>query len=57
VGKIARQGRDFIWNYLTMENVEIYWKELLLEYYKLFGNKKPIVKNSNLIQVHQRPKP
>ena len=57
VGKIARQGRDFIWNYLTMENVELYWKELLLEHSKLFGNKKPIVKKSNFVQVHRRPKP
>jgi protein glucosyltransferase len=56
-GKIARQGRDFIWNYLTMENVEIYWKELLLEYEKLFENGKKIVKKSNFIQVHRRPKP
>ncbi|CAF2544058.1 unnamed protein product [Rotaria sp. Silwood2] len=57
VGKITRQGRDFIWNYLTMENVELYWKELLLEYYKLFGNGKQIVKKSKLIQVHRRAKP
>lgn len=56
-GKIARQGRDFIWNYLTMENVELYWKELLLEYHQLFLNQKSIVKKSNLIQVHRRPKP
>jgi protein glucosyltransferase len=57
VGKIARQGRDFIWNYLTMENVELYWKELLLEYHQLFLSQKSIVKKSNLIQVHRRPKP
>jgi len=57
VGKIARQGRDFIWNYLTMENVELYWKELLLEYYKLFGNEKQIVKKSNFVQVYRRSKP
>ncbi|CAF1296871.1 unnamed protein product [Rotaria sordida] len=57
VGKIARQGRDFIWNYLIMENIELYWKELLLEYYKLFGNEKKIVKKSKFIQVHRRAKP
>lgn len=56
VSKIARQGRDFIWNHLTMDNVEIYWKELLLEYYKLFINGKKVVKKSNLIQVHRRAK-
>jgi protein glucosyltransferase len=56
-GKIARQGRDFIWNYLTMENVELYWKELLLEYEKLVGNRKQIIKKSNFVQVHRRPKP
>ncbi|CAF3762961.1 unnamed protein product [Rotaria socialis] len=56
-GKIARQGRDFIWNHLTMDNVELYWKELLLEYYKLFGIEKSIVKKSKFVQVHQRPKP
>jgi protein glucosyltransferase len=57
MAKIARQGRDFIWNYLTMEHVELYWKELLLEYYKLFGNEKKIVKKSNFIQVQRRAKP
>lgn len=57
VSKIARQGRDFIWNYLTMDNVELYWKELLLEYHKLFANQKPIVKKLDFIQVHQRPHP
>ena len=57
VGKIARQGRDFIWNYLTMENVENYWKKLLIEYEKLFVNGKKIVKKTNFIQVQRRPKP
>ncbi|UJR37796.1 hypothetical protein I4U23_030487 [Adineta vaga] len=58
VGKIARQGRDFIWNSLTMENVEGYWKELLLEYYELFGNnQKQIKKKTNFVQVHRRSKP
>lgn len=56
-GKIARQGRDFIWNQLTMESVDLYWKELLLEYHKLFGQEKKIVKKSNFIQVHRRAKP
>ncbi|CAF3539978.1 unnamed protein product [Rotaria sp. Silwood1] len=58
VRKIARQGRDFIWNNLTMENIEHYWKELLLEYYKLFeNNQRQIVKKSKFIQVHRRAKP
>ncbi len=57
VGKIARQGRDFIWNFLTMEQVKLYWKELLLEYYKLFGNGTKIVKKSNFVQVHRRSNP
>jgi protein glucosyltransferase len=57
VGKIARQGRDFIWDYLTMENIELYWKELLLEYHRLFLTQRSIVKKSNLIQVHRRSNP
>ncbi|CAF1152425.1 unnamed protein product [Adineta ricciae] len=58
VAKIARQGRDFIWNALTMQNVELYWKELLLEYYKLFGNpQKPVTKKAKFMQIHRRPKP
>jgi len=40
-----------------MENVEIYWKELLMEYDKLFGTGKQIVKKSNFVQVHRRSKP
>ncbi|CAF1315460.1 unnamed protein product [Adineta steineri] len=57
VSKIARQGRDFIWNSLTMENIEGYWKELLLEYYKLFGNDRKITMKSNFVQVERRSKP
>ena len=52
VGKIARQGRDFIWNYLTMENVELYWKELLLEYHQLFAHQRKIIRE---IRSHSSP--
>lgn len=57
VGKIARQGRDFIWNYLTMENIEGYWKELLLEYHRFVGHRQKIVKRKDLVQVHRRANP
>ena len=57
IGKIARQGRDFIWNYLTMENVEGYWKELLLEYHRFVGHRQKIMKRKDLVQVHRRANP
>lgn len=57
IGKIARQGRDFIWDHLTMENVERYWKEILLEYVNVFPPTDPIVQRTNFVQVHRRAKP
>lgn len=57
ISKIARQGRDFIWENLTMKNVELFWKELLIEYSKVFSNEKMISKRSNFVQVHRRAKP
>ena len=57
VAKIARQGRDFIWDHLTMENVELYWKEVLLEYARIFASPEPLVRKTDLVQVHRRPKP
>lgn len=57
MSKIARQGRDFIWNSLTMENIEGYWKELLLEYHRFLAHRMKIVKRKDLIQVHRRANP
>ena len=57
ISKIARQGRDFIWEYLTMDHVELYWKELLFEYVKTFPSQQPLVKRSKFVQVHRRAKP
>ena len=57
VSKIARQGRDFIWENLTMDNVESFWKELLLEYAKVFPAEHAVVKRTNFVQVHRRAKP
>ena len=57
VAKIARQGRDFIWDHLTMENIEGYWKELLLEYHRWIGHRQKMTKRKNLVQVYRRANP
>jgi len=41
---------------LRMDDIDLYWKQLLLEYHKLFGDKlkKPIVKRPKFVQVQRR---
>lgn len=47
--EIATKGYQMIWDELTMEKVQCYWKELLLRYAKLLKYKPKL--NTNLIKI------
>lgn len=46
--KIANTGFDFIWNHLTLDSVECYWKQLLTKYAKLLRYK-PVLDTSLIL--------
>ncbi|XP_053947059.1 O-glucosyltransferase rumi-like [Anastrepha ludens] len=50
--EIAERGKQFIWKHLRMQDVECYWKKLLLEYQKLLKFK--VVADPNLILINPK---
>ena len=53
--RIAKRGRDFIWQNVRQEDVECYWKKLLLEYASLLAYKP--TRDSELIERTERDQP
>ncbi|XP_073820470.1 O-glucosyltransferase rumi-like [Musca autumnalis] len=49
---IAEAGYDFIWRHLRMEDVECYWRSLMLNYAKLL--KYQVVEDKSLIEVKEK---